>query len=215
MTLAALQAAAQAHGLTIRGGLHPDADPTLPQGARTLVMIGPDEPRFWPIFTAAPEYSDGLPDPMDRWSKRILPALAAPYHGTALFPSDGPPYPPFIQWAQASGHSWPSPVGLLVHDDAGLFVSYRGVIALPDHYDLTAGQRPCDTCAAPCLTACPVDAFASGSYDVPRCQAHVHVSAACQSGCLVRRACPVARGFERLPDQSAFHMSAFMRNYRP
>lgn len=216
MSLAALQAAASAHGLTIRGGLHPGPDPTLPEGTQTLLMIGPDEPRFWPIFAASPEYADGLADPMDRWSKRILPALAAPLGGTALFPSDGPPYPPFIAWAKASGHCWPSPVGLLVHDDAGLFVSYRGAIALPDHFDLTTGTRPCEDCAAPCLTACPVGALnASGVYDVAACQAHVHVSPECQQGCLVRRACPVRRNFQRLPIQSSFHMSSFMRNYRP
>nr|WP_245216344.1 ferredoxin [Sagittula salina] len=205
--------------MTIRGGLYPQADPSLPDGTGTLLLIGPDEPRFWPLFAAAPEYTDGAPDPMDRWSKRILPALAAPYGGTALFPSDGPPYPPFLDWARASGHAWASPLGLLVHDRAGLFLSYRGALALPQRLPLDQGVRPCVACAAPCLGACPVDAFAGGQYDMARCQAHVHRSPECQSGCLVRRACPVSspasQGFERLAVQSAFHMTAFMRNYRP
>jgi len=32
------------------------------------------------------------------------------------------------------------------------------------------GFDPCDGCEAPCLSACPRDAFASGSYDRERCQ---------------------------------------------
>ena len=124
-----------------------------------------------------------------------------------------------LQWAVDSGRCWPSPVGLLVHDEAGLFLSFRGALALPDRLDLAAPPtRPCDTCAAPCTTACPVSALAERqAYDVSRCQAHVASpeGAACRQGCLVRRACPVAKDFQRRTEQSTFHMSAFMRHYRP
>ena len=179
---------------------------------RTIVLLSPDEPAFWDHFRASPEVSDGGADPLDRWSARVIGRIATALSAEPLFPFGGPPWHPFTGWARASGRAWPAPVGLLVHDVAGLFISYRGALAVPGTVvDDPARAPPCPTCAQPCRTACPVDAFAGGQYDVPRCKAHLETEAGrtCrESGCLVRRACPVGRG-RRLPDQSAFHMEAF------
>jgi epoxyqueuosine reductase len=204
-------------GLRIRGALHPTKDDDAPPGTGTLVLLGPDEPRFWPLFSVSEEYLDGARDPLDRWSKRVIGALATEWNGAALFPSDGPPYAPFLSWALRSGQAWSSPVGMLVHDAAGLFISYRGAVALPDRLDLAdTAALPCTPCARPCETACPVGALAPGQdYDVARCKTHMQSSEgeACRSGgCLVRRACPVAVDFMRRPEQSAFHMRAFLGN---
>ncbi len=183
-----------------------------PGAGKTLVLIGPDEPHFWPHFSRAPEMSDGQPDPMDRWSKRVLDDVAKQVGGEAFFPFGGAPYQPFYTWAQRSGQCWPSPINFLVHAKAGLFVSFRGAIVLPTaSAAMPAPPKPCDTCAAPCLSACPVKAFADG-YDVAACKAHVASAAGtdCRdNGCLARRACPVGQGL-RLPAQAAFHMEAFL-----
>lgn len=217
MTPEHLDHAARTQGLRLRGVLSPEPNDGLSSDMRSVVLLGPDEPRFWPLFEASTEARDGAPDPLDRWSKRVIGALAHDWGGQAVFPADGPPYPPFLRWAEASGQCWPSPVGLLVHDAAGLMISFRGAVALAQALSRPELQpKPCHTCAKPCLTACPVGALGEGhAYDVPRCQAHVASDdgIACRSGCLVRRACPVARDFSRLPAQSAFHMAAFMRNY--
>lgn len=219
MTLSRLEGVARARGLALRGAFHPEAEDLAPEGTGTVVMLGPDEPRFWAIFTAAPEYADGDPDPLDRWSRRVIDALAEEVGAQALYPSDGPPYAPFIRWAERTGTAWPSPVGPLVQAEAGLFISYRAALALPARLDLPdAPAKPCPTCARPCETACPVGALAPGqAYDVPRCKAHIASEAGrpCREGCLVRRACPVAVDFARLPAQSAFHQRSFMRNWHP
>ncbi len=207
---------AAAEALALRGAFHATEGDGTPDRTGTLLMLGPDEPRFWAVFTASPEYRDGAANPMDRWSKRVIGALADRWGGTAIFPYDGPPYAPFISWATATGQCWPAPVGLLVHDAAGLFISYRGAVAVPEHLPLPdAPSSPCLTCAdTPCATACPVGALAPGQdYDVPACRAHVQSDAgqACRDGgCLVRRACPVSQTFGRLAEQSAFHMAAFL-----
>ncbi|SMX39124.1 ferredoxin [Maliponia aquimaris] len=213
--LAQIDDTAHAAGLRVRGALHPGPDDGAPEGTGTLLLLGPDEPCFWPVFTAAPEYRYGAPDPLDRWSKRVIGALATEWGGTAIFPSDGPPYAPFLTWALASGRAWSSPVGMLVQDAAGLFISYRGAVALPARLDLPPpAAKPCDACPRPCETACPVGALAPGQmYDVARCKAHLRRPEGMEcrhGGCLVRRACPVAKDFERLPQQSAFHMAAFL-----
>lgn len=214
MSLPHLDSAAREVGLAVRGAFHPvDAD-GLDKDVGTLVLLGPDEPAFWQAFQRSPEYTDGGTDPMNRWSERVIGVLAQDWDARALFPFGGPPWHPFIRWAERSGQAWISPVGLMVHATAGLFISYRGALALPAKLPLPAASvRPCDACAAPCLAACPVGALGpEQTYDVPACKAHLgsHAGEACLDGCLVRRACPVASGFSRDPAQSAFHMRAFL-----
>lgn len=182
-------------------------------GMQSLILLGPDEPGFWAHFTASPEYSDGAPDPMNRWSERVIGDLARALDASALFPFGGPPYQPFIDWAKRSGRAHLSPVGLLVHDRAGLMVSYRGALAFAARIPLPpAAPSPCDTCATqPCRGACPVDALQGDHYDVPRCKDDLDrdENDCMDQGCAVRRACPLSQSYGRQTAQSAFHMRAF------
>jgi hypothetical protein len=211
-TLAAVAARARPIELAPLGAFHPVAGDGAPEGCGTLVLLGPDGPGFWPRFAASPEFRDGAPDPLDRWSARVVAALAAAFGGAAILPFGGPPFAPFTAWARRSGEAWISPVGLLVHASLGLLVSYRGALALPGRLELPAtGPRPCDACPAPCLAACPVGALKGGPYDLRACHGFLDTPPGrdCLGrGCAVRRACPVGR--ELRPEaQSAFHMTAF------
>ncbi|MEQ6201812.1 ferredoxin [Sulfitobacter sp. HNIBRBA2951] len=182
--------------------------------AHTIILVGADRD-FWDVFTSTVEYSDGAPDPVDRMSKRILGAAATALGGTAQYPSDGPPYAPFIAWAQGTGRFWQSPTGMLVHDVAGLMISIRGALIVPYTLPTQAvGEGPCVTCAdRPCVGACPVDALSDQHfYDVPTCRAHIASEAgrACMTtGCATRLACPISQRFDRPHAQSAFHMRSF------
>ena len=210
-----IQARAQRDALDIFGAFHPTLADTVPEGTQTVILLGPDEPGFWPRFTASPEFNDGQPDPMDRWSERVIGVMATEIEAEPLFPFGGPPYQPFIAWAQRSGRAWQSPAGLLVHDRAGLMVSYRGALALPERLNLPPLPAcPCDSCNdKPCLTACPVNALSAASgYDVAGCHTYLGSVAGgdCMaSGCQARRACPVSQSYARLAARSAFHMNAF------
>ncbi len=203
----ALSPAPESVQLATFGALH--------DAGSTIVLLGPHEPGFWAAFSASAEANDSLPDPLDRYSKRIVTPLAQSWGGQALFPSD-PPYAPFLEWALKSGQAWQSPIGMLVHTRAGLMVSYRAAVRLPALYGLPMlAQNPCNTCAEkPCLTACPVGALnESQVYDVPACRAHIDSAAGADclaSGCLARRVCPQSQSYGRLPEQSAFHMRAFL-----
>jgi ferredoxin len=215
MTLDAVEDRLAAHRLTILGAFHPAPEDRL-RGAGTLALIGPAEPGFWPHVTAEPEWQDGRPDPLDRWSRRVIGRLACDLGAKALFPFTGPPFHPFQSWAIRSGHAWESPVHLLVHATQGLMVSFRGALALRERLPLPSPlPNPCTACAGqPCRTACPPGALTPAGYDVPACRAFLATAAGADclgQGCRVRRACPLSQSYGRLPEQSAYHMSTFRR----
>jgi epoxyqueuosine reductase len=214
--LAGIDALAGESALDIFGAFHPAPADGAPEGCATLVLLGPREPGFWPHVSAQPEFRDGAPDPLDRWSARVIGALADEIGATALFPFTGPPWLPFFDWALRSGWAWASPVRLLVQAKAGLMASWRAALALSERLDLPAAPAcPCDSCTGePCLGACPAGALGARGYDVPACHAFLDTGAgaACLNrGCRVRTSCPVSQSYGRMPEQSAFHMAAFHR----
>ncbi len=233
MSLPALEGLAQNAGLFVSATCDLTPEDGLPPRFRSVALLSPDEPRFWDIFTASPESADGLANPVDRWSHRVIGTIACTIGGKAAFPFGGPPYRPFVRWALRSGRCHNSPVHLLVHDKAGLFISFRGAVALAGPLPKDLRPAPCVTCAErPCETACPPAALTPAGYDVPACHAFLdslphssstsipgvrglapgspHPQDDCRSGCLVRRACPVGQD-RRRPEQSAHHMRHFHR----
>ncbi|NPD15437.1 ferredoxin [Xinfangfangia sp. D13-10-4-6] len=207
-----LEARLAPHFLTVLGGFNPDpGEAGIWKFAQTLVLIGPKEPGYWPHLTAQKEW-DGRPDPVDRWSRRVIGRLACQIGGKALFPFGGPPFHPFYAWALRSGQVWDSPVRLLVHAGQGLMVSFRGALALRERFEIAPATRPCDSCAAPCLRACPAGVLGRAGYDVPGCHAFLDQPAGADclnAGCITRRACPLSAGYARLPEHSGYHMSQF------
>lgn len=179
----------------------------------TILLIGPLEPGFWPHFTQSAEWHDGMDDPIDRWSARVISKLAEVTSSTPHFPF-GEPTAPFLTWAVESDAAWQSPVGMLVHADAGLMISYRGALEFLSPLPSNVVTRPCDACQAPCKSACPIGALTDQGYDIPACQAFLKTDdgADClNNGCLVRRACPVSQTYARAPEQSGYHMRRFLK----
>ena len=200
-------------GLIILGELEvTDTDP-VPIEAQSILLLGPDEPYFWEIFKESKEFNDLEANPLDRWSKRVIDNIAGQNKCTALYPFGGEPYKPFFSWALRSGSVWSSPVHLAVHKDKGLFVSFRGALAINQpKKNNQSFENPCTKCPAPCLSACPVDAFTEVGYDVVTCKDHISSldSSNCKSlGCNTRRACPVGANLRSF-EQSSFHMEKFL-----
>jgi hypothetical protein len=215
--VADVRTAIETPGLSYRGAFHPAVE-DLPNGGNvgTLVLVGFTGNQNWQHFKDSPEARDGTPDPLDRWSLRVIGALARGLDASALFPFEGPPWLPFLRWAQKAEPVHPSPLGMLIHPDWGLWHSWRGALAFRERLELPPPDRrprPCDTCAEkPCLSACPVNAFTSNGYDVASCIAHIDRArgADCmEEGCRARRACPVGAEHRYGPDEANFHMRAF------
>lgn len=210
-----IAAQAARDGLTITGGFHPGAEDGAPEGTATILLLGYGGPEMWGAFRAAPEAADGAPHPLDRWSRRVIGALAEAFGATALFPFGGPPYQPFIRWTYAGEPLHQSRLGMAIHPDRGLWSGWRGALALSERLTLDKtrpGASPCDPCPAPCRTACPVGAFSDAGYDVAACRAHLNApeGAPCRArGCLARRACPVGADLAHSDEQAAFHLEAF------
>jgi hypothetical protein len=199
-------------GLCNLGAFHPAADDF--SSSRTLMLLGPSKD-LWNIFQNAPEYKDKNPNPVDRWSARVIGGLASDLNARAIFPFGGAPFAPFLTWAIQSKQAFSSKVGMLVHVKMGLMVSYRGALAFDVALDLppTETRSPCDTCTdMPCLSTCPVSAISPSGYDVATCKDFLKTASGtnCMTmGCSVRRSCPLSVGAHREAAQSALHMQAF------
>lgn len=208
-----IETEAARHHLFISGAFHPAPEHGLPDG--TLYLLSPKEPGFWAHITGTPEFLDGAPDPIDRWSARVIPNIAAQIGGTPYLPFGGPPWHPFLAWAKASGRARPSPVTLMIHDVMGLWASWRGAIWTAEKLPLLdPPPSPCQTCAAPCAQACPVSALTSDGYDTAACHAYLDQPAGKDCllyGCKARAACPVSETYGRLAKQSEWHMRHFHR----
>lgn len=203
--------------LILLGGFHPGPDDGLPADGPggTLFLVGNAGSAIWPRLSAA---DDGAPHPLDRWTRDVLAPLADEVGATVHFPFDKPPLP-FQRWAMKATAARPSPLGILIHPDYGLWHAFRAAFVFTDRLDLPAADErpsPCDACAErPCLSACPVSAFSGNGYDVAACAGHLAAGArpSCADiGCRARAACPVASERAYTPDHLRFHMRAFKRS---
>jgi len=222
MQLGEIERSLQDSGLTPRGAFHPAAGDGVPPlaadtPARSVVLAGNAGPQMWRAFDAA-RAGGGMT--LDEWSGRVLTELAARLGARAVFPFERP-YLPFQRWAMRAEACHPSPLGLLIHPDYGLWHGYRGALLFAAAIELPPPDRrasPCASCAdRPCLTACPAGAFDGTAYDVPACARHLAgmPEPACMDiGCLARHACPIGRDYRYAPAQARFHMQAFLRNHR-
>ena len=241
-----LSAMAQEHGLALRGYVHDTALKFFPHPT-LIFLVGSVGDGFFHFFKKSPEYQEYLqanPDikpslnPLNEWSRRILAIMQEQYAnlgGLAVSPSDGPPYFPFQQAAIAAGRGrlTPSPIGLLIDNEYGLWHAYRGALVLHDidnvdisyspPRDQSCPTSPCENCDdKPCLNACPVKAFKGiddispsnifAQYDKARCHKYLRddKDKTCfQTACHARAACPIAPNLRYRPDVAQFFMQAF------
>jgi epoxyqueuosine reductase QueG len=193
----------------------PDRNDSLPGAAKFMILIGNAGPSMFRRYVRERGASNLT---LDEWTGRVVSRLASELGAQAAFPFDSPPLP-FLTWARRGGAGHVSPIGLNIHPTFGLWHAYRAALLFDVIFDLPSPTRclhPCETCAEkPCLSACPVEAFASGSYDVDRCVDHLENEAgnSCmRGGCLARHACPIGRHFAYDAGQASFHMEAFRKS---
>jgi hypothetical protein len=213
-------------GLRLLGAFSPTAEdgvPPLPNGraARSVCLVGNVGSAFWRHVEASPEGAG--PDPVDRWTGRVVGTLAAELGAGAVYPFDGPPWHPFQRWARRADPSLAvSPLGILIHPQWGLWHACRAALLLAEPTPTRADAprpSPCDACPdRPCLHACPVAAFTVDGYDAGACARHLDGAAGgtCRGrGCLARLACPVGRAQRYSIGLHAYLLDAFVAARRP
>lgn len=161
-----------------------------------IALIGNIGDEFWPFFIAAPEYTDGLPNRLDRYCRRTL-TEQAPERARLIMPSDAP-YAPFQSWAQSLGTMHPSPLGILIHQNYGLWFAFRAAWRFPaDTFDFdlpVPTPSPCQGCIEkPCLNSCPVSAFSTSGLAADTCRNYLTSAPSPCIGhqCQARLACPI------------------------
>lgn len=215
------------YGLICFGGLEISSDLCASDCVEMIgkkgLLIGNAGKDMWKIFSQSSEFCDHAPDPMNRWTKRILDGVADELGGRAVYPFDEP-YWPFQRIAQKAAGVKPSPLGILIHPEFGLWHAFRGLMIFDKSHEFTIhindllGEdqemiHPCDTCLdKPCLSACPVGAFTGTRLDVQSCFAHLDSQSdpdCMKLGCQARCACPIAKEHQHAGAQMKFHMKSY------
>jgi hypothetical protein len=210
-----------AHGLILRGGFNfasEEVSPTSLSGApaKSVLLVGQAGAEPWPHFLRWRErHAQASANPLDTWSRDVIGAVARDFGARAVSPSDKP-YLPFQQWAMRAEGLRPSPLGILMHPQYGLWHAYRGALLFEDEIALPEPREVihlCDTCVeTPCLKSCPVDAYSADGFAYEACLSHMRGANGepCRSGgCLDRNACPYGTAYRYPPEIQAFHMASF------
>lgn len=216
-----LSALLAVHGLVVRGGLNfsdgENGPPALSgECARSVLLVGNAGAAYWPHFQRWRQAQPpDLANPLDTWCREIIGAVALEAGARAVSPSDRP-YLPFQRWAMRAEGLKPSPLGILMHPEYGLWHAYRGALLFDERLPVKEAGKPvhlCDACAGkPCMKSCPVDAYSADGFAHEVCLAHVRGPAGmpCATrGCLDRNACPHGTDHRYPAEVQAFHMAAF------
>lgn len=214
-------------GLVCFGGLELAANECA-KGSEALIgkralLIGNAGHDMWRVFLNSPEFNDGYCNPMNRWTKRVLDEMAGSLGVRVVYPFDEP-YWPFQRLAQKAAGVKPSPLGVLIHSEFGLWHAYRGLIIFEEiqefesqiktiTHQVESLNHPCDSCLEKhCLSACPVGAFTGDRLDVRSCFTHLDSGKdpnCMQFGCRARCACPIAKEHQYDGAQMKFHMKSY------
>lgn len=201
-------------GLILRGGFYPEAGEAGLEGVGVVILVGNAGSAMWAAFAPA---IDGKPNPLDRWTQRVVDPIAEEFGARAVYPFS-PDAPSFQRWGRRAETLYASPLGILIHPEYGLWHAWRAALLFRERIEVPPRSNvpsPCESCAdKPCLSACPVGAFSSSAYDVPACAAHIiSPDADCLAvGCHARNACPVGPEWRYGEAQTRFHMTAFARS---
>lgn len=210
-----------AHGLILRGGFVFGTGEEAPPGisgapVRSVLLVGQAGAGPWPYFQRwLRGQPDTLENPLDTWAREVIGAVAQQFGARAVSPSDKP-WLPFQQWAMRAEGLRPSPLGILMHPQYGLWHAYRGALLFEHEVVIQPPQAQihlCDLCdGKPCLNSCPVSAYSVTGFAYESCLSHVRgrSGAECrEAGCLARNACPHGADYRYPADEQAFHMASF------
>ncbi len=184
-----------------------------------IILIGHGGRTLWESIPAE-QWQQA--DPIDQYSREAANHFArqvtAGYSYQIIYPGDSPVA--LQQLGTIAGWHTPSPLGIGINPDWGLWFAYRAALLtdapLPEILQ-TAPPSPCTTCdKKPCIALCPAGALAAGSViDMDKCAQHrLAPQSNCASRCLARLGCPVAVEQRYTLEQIEYHYRLSLETLR-
>lgn len=198
---------------------------SLPLARQTFLLIGHAGPAFWSACQGSEQARE--PDPVDQFTQiQVIEALKLFLPETdyrLLYPAADCRLPLQDLGAIAGWHR-PSPLGIGIHPDAGLWFAYRALVLVDEEWkksdELSPADLGVDHCVncktQDCISACPPSALGMGQApDLLRCcQFRVESNSVCEKQCLARNACPVSPHQRYSQGQIQHHYSASLESLR-
>lgn len=189
-------------------------------GTRSILVVGNGGPALWRAFLADlardTRHLTHEPHPLEAFVRREVQRADAALQDVPrrwfFAASDAPVQVDFRLLGYLAGLGADSRLRLLMHPEHGPWVGLRAACfldaALPPA--TPGGPDLCTGCPAPCVSACPGQAFPQGTWDVDRCSAFHAESERCTSTCHARVACPQGAASRYPPEALAYHANSFL-----
>lgn len=185
---------------------------------RQLILLGHAGKALWDCVKAA---GAGGENPIDDFTVRSIERCFAEHLPASrfriIYPGD---HPVALQRLGAlAGWHHASPFMVGIDPEWGTWYAYRAVVLADTRFrPFPAVDRssPCSSCQArPCITACPAQAMADGSFSLARCSAYrLQPDSACTATCQARLACPVGAAHRYDADQLRHSYSISLQTLR-
>ncbi len=195
-------------------GAERQAERLLP-GTRAILVFGSGGPTLWNALIADlgahPEHLSAEAHPLDAYVRRAVEQVDLGLGGVRrrwfFAAADAELHLDFRMLADLAGLGGRSRMGLVLHPEFGLWLGLRAACFVDQAVPLSAAieEDPCAGCPAPCIPACPGDAFVDGAWSVDRCAAFHAASRRCASSCDARSACPKGAEHRYGPDETVYH----------
>ncbi|MBF0289709.1 MAG: hypothetical protein HQM14_17995 [SAR324 cluster bacterium] len=108
-----------------------------------------------------------------------------------------------------AGLGHPSKLGLLINSEFGPWFGLRLACFTSEYAEPTgplSGASPCESCDAPCISACPAEAIsATEGLDLKTCSMFHDLSEQCRQTCHAREACPEGKAHMYVKFQRQYH----------
>ncbi|WP_052761017.1 hypothetical protein [Sedimenticola thiotaurini] len=186
---------------------------------KRVILIGNGGRALW---ESIPDSRWQQTDPIDQYSydaaEQFARRVAAGYSYQIIYPGDSPV--PLQQLGSITGWHTPSPLGIGINPQWGLWFAYRAALLtdapLPEIVQ-PAPASPCSSCREkPCISLCPAGALAADSViDMNRCARHrLTPRSNCANRCLARLGCPVAAEQRYTLEQIEYHYRLSLETLR-
>ena len=180
---------------------------------KRLLLIGHGGRLLWHALRAKGMETVDPVDPVDHYSVTVISQFIQIHLRNApllwLYPLTQHQVP-LQQLGAAAGWDHPSPLGLGISPDYGLWYAYRAALLIDADLPLTPLHRslsPCDGCSdKPCVRHCPVGAVRSTGMAMEVCaKQRLAEKSICADRCPARMACPVHPEHRYELDQIQYH----------